>query len=123
MFEKLKSQTLPLAGAFDNAGNIGHNQRSEIPQTDNAKIWNERGKRIIGNFRFCGGHSGKKGGLPRVGVPDQPDIGHIRTINSPTRFCQDPATVKSPTSMRTPSRVYGCSRAVAAAGGVIPATP
>ncbi|MBE3075167.1 MAG: CoA transferase [Actinobacteria bacterium] len=27
---------------------------------------------------------------------DQPDVGHIRLINAPTKFCQDPASIKSP---------------------------
>ena len=28
---------------------------------------------------------------------DQPDLGRIKTINSPTKFCEEPASIKSPT--------------------------
>jgi len=30
---------------------------------------------------------------------DQPDLGRIKTINSPTRFCGEPAAIKSPTPL------------------------
>lgn len=28
---------------------------------------------------------------------DQPDLGRIRSINAPTKFCQAPSSIKSPT--------------------------
>ena len=51
--QELNAQAVSFVRAFDQAGNVGHDERM-IARLDNAQIWFESGERVIGNFGLGG---------------------------------------------------------------------
>ena len=50
--QKLNSQTDALGGTFNQSRQIGHYEVATVVQTNHSKIWNKRGKMIVGDFRL-----------------------------------------------------------------------
>ena len=50
--QKLVPQALPLAGAFDEPRQIGHDEASSVRDLDDAEVWCDRRKVIVGNLRL-----------------------------------------------------------------------
>ncbi len=76
MAQKTVTQALPGVCAFDQPRNVrdDHAVIRIVLINENSEIGRQRGKGIIRDFRTRGGHTGKKGGLARIGQPQQPRI-------------------------------------------------
>ena len=68
-------QTLARMGTFDEAGNIRHDQLALMLVDDHSQVGCQRGKGVGRDFRPGRGDAGNKGGLARVGQPQEADIG------------------------------------------------
>ena len=52
MAQEAQSQSLTLAGPFDDTGDIGHDKRLAVAVGHDAEVGFEGSKRIIGNLRL-----------------------------------------------------------------------
>ncbi len=72
--QKLNSQTDALGGTFNQSRQIGHYEVATVVQTNHSKIWNKRGKMIVGDFRLGTRYDGKKRRFANGRKSDQADI-------------------------------------------------
>ena len=63
------------AGAFDDAGDVRHDEGAVVAVGDDAEVGDEGGEGVVGDFGFGGGDDGEEGGFSGVGESDEPDIG------------------------------------------------
>ena len=61
-------------GAFDDAGDVGHDEGAVVAVADDAEIGLQRREGVIRDFRLGGGNGGEQGGLPRIREADEADI-------------------------------------------------
>jgi hypothetical protein len=73
--QKLQSESLPFVRAFDDAGNVGDDERSIPGQRHDAKVRNQRREGVIRDLGTRGGDDGQERRLAGVGLTYQPDIG------------------------------------------------
>ncbi len=73
------AQPRPLGGAFDQPGNVGHDELGAVAhpaQADHAQVGLERGERVVGDFGLGRGDDGNEGRLPGIGKAHQGHVGH-----------------------------------------------
>ena len=75
MAQELVPQPGALAGALNQAGNVGHHKALLWPDAHHAQIGVERGEGVIGNFGACVADGGNEGGFARIGHAQQAHIG------------------------------------------------
>ncbi len=66
-----------LVRAFDEAGNIGHDEGMGrvVIDFDHAKIWDKGCEGVVGDLRADGGDGGDEAGFADVGEADNADVG------------------------------------------------
>ena len=74
MTEEADADAAAFVGALDDAGNVGHYERTVVPVADDAEIGLQGGEGVIGDFRPGGGDAGEEGGFPGVGESDQTHV-------------------------------------------------
>ena len=74
MAQESEAQAFALAGAFDDAGDVGHDERAVIAVGDDAELGLHGGEGIVGNLGSRGGDGGEEGGLAGVGESDEADV-------------------------------------------------
>ena len=81
------AKAAPFGGAFDQAGNIGHDEFGAV-DADHAKVRHQRGEGIIGDLRPRVRHGGQKGRFARhwAGPPAR----HRRSASAAARSCARP---------------------------------
>src|SRR5699024_7269190 len=72
--QKLVPQALPLAGAFDEPRQIGHDEASSVRDLDDAEVWCDRRKVIVGDLRLGLGDDRKQRRFAYGRKADQSDI-------------------------------------------------
>ena len=70
------SQTDAFASAFDQTGNIRDDETAVRPDLREPQVRGHRRKRVIGDLRLRLSESTQERALPRVGEPDEPDVGN-----------------------------------------------
>ena len=76
--QELGAEACAKMRSLNQAGDIGDDKAlfiRPLAHGDNAQIWFQRGKWIIGNLRSCGGDASDQSGLANVGMTHQADIG------------------------------------------------
>jgi hypothetical protein len=73
--QKLNSEAVAFVRAFDDAGNIGHNERAVIAELNDAEVRFERGERVIGDLGSGGGDARDQRALAGIRKADQTHIG------------------------------------------------
>jgi len=87
MPKKLQPQTRPPVGSLDDPGDVGNDEGEVVPPGNDAQIWNQGGERIIGDFGPYRGDLGNQSGFARVGISDDPHVGHeFQFQQHPTGF-------------------------------------
>ncbi len=64
-----------LARPLHQARDVGHDEPIGVAP-GHAQVRRERRERVIRDLRLGGGQTRQQGGLPRVGEPHEPDVGH-----------------------------------------------
>ena len=59
MAEKSVAEAHAFMRPFDQAGDVGQNERGGVDRND-AKVRHQRGERVVGDFRLGGGHDGEQ---------------------------------------------------------------
>src|SRR5690625_3598600 len=72
--QEVQPQAPPLAGAGDEAGDVGDGVPL-VTGLDDPEVRHERGERVVGDLRARGGHRGDETGLAGAGEADEGDIG------------------------------------------------
>jgi hypothetical protein len=62
--------------SLDDPGDVGDDEGSMVPPGNDAQVWNQGGKRIIGDFGPYGGELRDQRGFARVGISDDPHVGY-----------------------------------------------
>src|SRR5207253_3876716 len=78
--EEFVSEAVAFMSAFDEAGNVGNNE-CLIINADDAEVWNERGERIVGDFRFRGADHRDQRRFARVRQSNDADVGDQLQFN------------------------------------------
>jgi hypothetical protein len=73
--EEPVAETLPLVGALDEPGDVGHHEALGVHVGD-AEVRRERREGVVGDLRLRRGQAGQQRGLPGVREPDQAEVGH-----------------------------------------------
>src|SRR5918992_645180 len=72
--QELKSKTSPLVRAFDDARNVGHDERPVVAELNDAKVGREGREGIVGDLRPRRRDRGEERRLPRIRLADQSDV-------------------------------------------------
>ena len=75
MAQKAQAKALALAGALDDAGNVGHDERTVVAVADDAELRLHGGEGIIGDFGTCRRKRRQQCRLARVGEADKAYVG------------------------------------------------
>ena len=75
MTKKLQSKSCALVSAFDQAGQVRHDEGGVFGELDHTEDRLERREGVVRDLWSGGAGSGEKGRLAGVGQPDQADIG------------------------------------------------
>ena len=75
MPKKPVTESRALRCSFDQAGDIGDNKGPKIAEVDNAKVWLQSSKRVVGDFRLCGGDNADQRRLSGIRKADESDVG------------------------------------------------
>ncbi len=75
MPQKAQPQSLPLVRPLDDPGDVGQHQGAPARELQHAQVRLQRRERVVGDLGPGGGERRQQRALPRVGLPDQPDIG------------------------------------------------
>ena len=73
--QEFVAEALSLVRAFDQAGNVGDDERGLVVERDHAQVRREGRERIVGDLGPCVRDDRKEGGLAGVGHADQADVG------------------------------------------------
>jgi hypothetical protein len=74
--QELDAQPVAQVCAFDEAGDVGHDEGAEVAAgLHDAEIGFEGGEGVVGDLGPRGGDAGDQGGLAGVGEADQADVG------------------------------------------------
>ena len=69
-------------GSFDNARDVGHDERMVIAALDDTQVGFERREGIVGDLGLCGGNDRKKRAFARIREPPQSYVGqHLQFEN------------------------------------------
>ncbi len=72
--QKIVAETHALAGPFDKAGNVGHDEAA-LAEADDAEVGLKGGKVVVGDLRARRRHRREDGGLAHVGETHEADVG------------------------------------------------
>src|SRR5439155_14388229 len=114
------AQAAPLAGALDEAGDVGDDELAVAP-TDDTQVGLERGERVVGDPRTSGRDRRDQCALARVREADQRDVGHELELDLQPSLLTDLALFRE---RRRPPEVVqeaGVALATATAAGGHPA--
>ena len=75
-FRKLNSEPGALGGAFDQPGDVGHDEAAMDPDRDDAQIRMQRRERIVGNFRLRRRNGANQRRFSGIRQSEQPDVRH-----------------------------------------------
>ena len=75
MLQKAQAKSLPFVRPFDDARNVGHDERPVVRQSHDAEIRLECREGIVGDFGpRCRDH-GQQRALTGIGLAEQSDVG------------------------------------------------
>ena len=69
------AEASPLAGALDQAGDVGHDVLGAVVEAHDAEVGLERGERVVGDLGLGGRDAADERGLAHVREPDQRHVG------------------------------------------------
>ena len=73
--QELEAEPLALVRAFDDAGNVGDDERAVVAELHDAEVRRERRERIVGDLGTRRGDHREQRALAGVGLPDEADVG------------------------------------------------
>ena len=74
--EELVAEAATLAGALDQAGDVGDDELRAVTEADDAEVRLERGERVVGDLRLGRRDHADQRALADVREPDEGDVGH-----------------------------------------------
>ena len=74
--QELVAEALALAGALDEAGDVGDDELVAVVEAHHAEVGLERGERVVGDLGLGRGDPGDERGLAHVREADEGDVGH-----------------------------------------------
>ena len=73
-------------GPFDDAGNVGHHERTAVTYLHDAEIGFQRGEGVVGYLGFRGRYYGEQRGFAGVRESDQPHVGEYLQFQNERPF-------------------------------------
>ena len=67
VFEEAVAEACAFCRAFNQAGDIGHDEAVVFIDAHDAQVWMQGGEGVVGDFGACGGYGGNQGGFTGVG--------------------------------------------------------
>ena len=75
MAEELEPESLPLVRALDDPRDVRDDECPGVTELDDTEVRLEGRERVISDLRASSRDHREEGGLPRIGLADQPDVG------------------------------------------------